>query len=120
MANVSDKGVNTLPIPEVQIQMGAKEAVREALLQASEAKSRAAALDRAKNEVSERLKSTERELEHYKDFLKVGLPKTWLRIPHMHQNFLMERNRVLNNKDELGLVQSANDGQCRYPKNCCV
>ncbi|KAL5968893.1 Protein Daple [Taenia solium] len=66
---VSCKGVGTLPIGD-QMQLGVNEAVREALLQASEAKTRIAVLCREKDEVNELLKSTEHELEQCKDFLK--------------------------------------------------
>uniref|UniRef100_A0A158RF22 HOOK_N domain-containing protein n=1 Tax=Hydatigena taeniaeformis TaxID=6205 RepID=A0A158RF22_HYDTA len=79
---VRRKGVSTLPTGE-QGQFGANEAVREALLQTTEAKTRIAVLCREKDEVTELLKSTEHELELCKGFLKpeemlfLGLPM-WL------------------------------------------
>ncbi|KAL5112011.1 Multidrug and toxin extrusion protein 1 [Taenia crassiceps] len=66
---VNCKGVGTLPIGS-QMQLGVNEAVREALLQASEAKTRIAVLCREKDEVNELLRSTEHELEQCKEFLK--------------------------------------------------
>lgn len=68
---VSREGVSTLPI-RGEMQFGVNEAVREALLQASEAKTRIAVLCREKDEVNELLKSTEHELKQCKDFLKVS------------------------------------------------
>lgn len=70
MTRVTHQGVNTPPIIG-QMQTAPNEAVRTALLQVSEAKGRIASLTREKDEVNELLKSTQHELEHCRDFLKV-------------------------------------------------
>lgn len=71
MTCVTHRGVNTQPLVG-QMQSHTNEAVRSALLQVSEAKARISSLTRENDEVGELLKSTQHELEHCKDFLKVS------------------------------------------------
>ncbi|KAM7540487.1 hypothetical protein Aperf_G00000035350 [Anoplocephala perfoliata] len=66
---VTHLSVNT-PSMVGKMTSGSNEAVREALLQVSEAKSRIASLTRERDDLNELLNSTQLELTHCRDFLK--------------------------------------------------